>query len=198
MNILYPPNPWCEWCDVWRLTTTPASTSPTLFEQWCGFFYVPHRLQNSRFFFLKKKSVQKSVKRGVRVLRARSVGTSHARRACEAREKSVFLASLPSLTLRFQPRSRPFVWLFALTWIHKNTDCFAVYVPQEPDKCKCCETGPTVFLSLSEKTRKSNRLQMSLQRQHFLLGYFKNLSVCPAGVWTRDRPLSRPEISQLS
>ena len=145
MNILYPPNPWCEWCDVWRLTTTPASTSPTLFEQWCGFFYVPHRLQNSRFFFLKKKSVQKSVKRGVRVLRARSAGTSHARRACEAREKSVFLASLPSLTLRFQPRSRPFVWLFALTWIHKNTDCFAVYVPQEPDKCKCCETGPTVF-----------------------------------------------------
>ena len=44
-------------CDVCRLTTTPGSTSPTLFEQWCGFFYVP----------------------------------------------------------------------------------------QEPDKCKCCETGPTVF-----------------------------------------------------
>ena len=57
MSLLYPPNPWCEWCDVWRLTTTPGSTSPTLFEQWCGFFYVP----------------------------------------------------------------------------------------QEPDKCKCCETGPTVF-----------------------------------------------------
>ena len=57
MSLLYPPNPWCEWCDVWRLTTTPWSTSPTLFEQWCGFFYVP----------------------------------------------------------------------------------------QEPDKCKCCETGPTVF-----------------------------------------------------
>ena len=57
MSLLYQPNPWCEWCDVWRLTTTPRSTSPTLFEQWCGFFYVP----------------------------------------------------------------------------------------QEPDKCKCCETGPTVF-----------------------------------------------------
>ena len=27
--------------DVWRLTTTPGSTSPALFEQWCGFFYVP-------------------------------------------------------------------------------------------------------------------------------------------------------------
>ena len=35
--------------------------------------------------------------------------------------------SLPSLTLRqFQPRSRPFVWLLARTWIRKNTDCFAV------------------------------------------------------------------------
>ena len=41
MCLQYPPNPWCEWCDVWRLTTTPGSTSPTLFEQWCGFFYVP-------------------------------------------------------------------------------------------------------------------------------------------------------------
>ena len=28
--------------------------------------------------------------------------------------------------------------------------------------------GTYGFLSLSEKTRKSNRLQMSLQRQHFL------------------------------
>ena len=30
--------------------------------------------------------------------------------------------------------------------------------------------------SLSEKTRKSNRLQTSLQRQHFLLSYLKTLS----------------------
>ena len=35
--------------------------------------------------------------------------------------------------------------------------------------------------SLSEKTRKSNHLQMSLQRQHFLLSYLKTLSVGPAG-----------------
>ena len=27
--------------DVWRLATPPGSTSPPLFEQWCGFFYVP-------------------------------------------------------------------------------------------------------------------------------------------------------------
>ena len=36
--------------------------------------------------------------------------------------------------------------------------------------------------SLSEKTRKSNRLQMLLQRQHFLLRYLKTLSVGPAWV----------------
>ena len=41
MTLLYPPNPWCEWCDEWRLTTTPGSTSPSVFEHWCGFFYVP-------------------------------------------------------------------------------------------------------------------------------------------------------------
>ena len=27
--------------DVWRLPTSLGSTSNTLFEQWCGFFYVP-------------------------------------------------------------------------------------------------------------------------------------------------------------
>ena len=36
--------------------------------------------------------------------------------------------------------------------------------------------------SLSEKTRKSNHLQMKLQRQHFLLRYLKTLSVGPVGV----------------
>ena len=35
------------------------------------------------------------------------------------------------------------------------------YVPQEPDKWKCCETETYGFSSLSEKTRKYNRLQMS-------------------------------------
>ena len=58
--------------------------------------------------------------------------------------------------------------------------------------------GTYGFSSLSEKTRKSNRLQMSLQRQHFLLRYLKTLSVGPAGVRTRDLPLSRSALSQLS
>ena len=55
------------------------------------------------------KSVKKSVKRGVRVLHARSARASDALRACEARQKKhLFLSSLPSITLRFHPRSRPF------------------------------------------------------------------------------------------
>ena len=55
--------------------------------------------------------------------------------------------------------------------------------------------GTYGFSPLSEKTRKSNRLQMSLQRQLFLLSYLKTLSVGPTGVQTRDLPLSRPALS---
>ena len=40
------------------------------------------------------KSVKKSVKRDVRVLRARSARVSHARRACEAREKKDYPFSI--------------------------------------------------------------------------------------------------------
>ena len=44
--------------------------------------------------------------------------------------------------------------------------------------------------SLSEKTRISNHLQMSLQRQHILLSYFETLSVGP--VWgSNPRPPTR-------
>ena len=52
--------------------------------------------------------------------------------------------------------------------------------------------------SLSEKTRKSNRLQMLLQRQHFLLSYLKTLSVGPAGYRTHDLPHGSPVLNQLS
>ena len=58
--------------------------------------------------------------------------------------------------------------------------------------------GTYGFSSLFEKTRMPNRLQMSLQRQHFLLSYLKTLRVGPAGVWARYLPLSRPLLSQLS
>ena len=44
--------------------------------------------------------------------------------------------------------------------------------------------------SLSEKTRISNHLQMSLQRLHILLSYFKTLSVGP--IWgLNPRPPAR-------
>jgi len=44
--------------------------------------------------------------------------------------------------------------------------------------------------SLSEKTRLSNHLQMSLQRQHILLSYFKTLSVGPV-LGSNPRPPAR-------
>ena len=58
--------------------------------------------------------------------------------------------------------------------------------------------GTYGFSSLSEKTTKSNHLQMSLQRQHFLPGYLKTLSVGPVGVWTCDLPLGRRALSRLN
>ena len=58
--------------------------------------------------------------------------------------------------------------------------------------------GTYGFSSLSEKTRTSDHLKLSLQRQHFLLGYLKTLRVCSARVWTHDLPLSRLALSQLS
>ena len=51
--------------------------------------------------------------------------------------------------------------------------------------------------SLSEKTWKSNHLQLSLQRQHFLLSYLKTLSVGPVEVCTCDLPHSSPVLYQL-
>ena len=58
--------------------------------------------------------------------------------------------------------------------------------------------GTYRFSSLSGKIRKSNRLQILLQGRHFLPSYLKTPSVGPIGVWTRDLPLSRPALSQLS
>ena len=56
---------------------------------------------------------------------------------------------------------------------------------------KVLRDGTYGFSSLSEKTRKSNHLQISLRRQHFLLSYLKTLSVGPA------RPLNpRPPARQ--
>ena len=56
-------------------------------------------------------------------------------------------------------------------------------------KDKVLWDGTKGFSSLFEKTRKSNRSQMSLQGHQFLLS---SSSVGPARVWTCDLPLSRP------
>ena len=64
--------------------------------------------------------------------------------------------------------------------------------------CKGLWDGAYGLSSLSEKTRKSNHLQMLLQRQHFLLSYLKTLSVGPAGVWTYGLQLSTPALILLS
>ena len=63
--------------------------------------------------------------------------------------------------------------------------------------CKGLRDGAYSLSSLSEKTRKSNRFQMLLQRQHFILSYLKTLSVGLAGVWTYGLPLSRPALSPI-
>ena len=48
--------------------------------------------------------------------------------------------------------------------------------------------------SLSEKTRKSDHLQMKL---HFLLSYLKTLSVGPVGV-SKSQPGAQPSEQKLS
>ena len=47
-------------------------------------------------------------------------------------------------------------------------------------------------LSSLKKTKESNHLQMSLQRQNFRLSYLKTLSVGPARVQTLDLPHATP------
>ena len=55
-----------------------------------------------------------------------------------------------------------------------------------------------VYSPYPEKTWNSNHLQMKFQRQHFLLSYFKILSVVPAGVRTRNLPHDSPMLNLLS
>ena len=59
--------------------------------------------------------------------------------------------------------------------------CGFFNVPQIYYMCKGLWDGVYGLSSLSERTRKSNRLQMLLQRQHLFLSYLKTLSVGPAG-----------------
>ena len=71
-------------------------------------------------------------------------------------------------------------------------------VPQIYFMCKGLWDGAYGLSSLTEKTRKSNRLLMLLQRQHFLLSYLKTQSDGPVVVSTHGLPLSRPALILLS
>ena len=67
------------------------------------------------------------------------------------------------------------------------------------NNCEEFWDGTSGLSSFSKKTRKSNFLQMSLQRKHFLLSYLKTLSVGPAGAWTHDHlPHGSLALYQLS
>ena len=63
---------------------------------------------------------------------------------------------------------------------------------------KCCEMWPMVFCPYLRIESLTIILQMSLQKQQFLLSYLKTLSVSPAGVWIHYLPLGTLALSQLS
>ena len=77
--------------------------------------------------------------------------------------------------------------------------CGFFNVPQIYYMCKGLWDGAYGLSSLSEKTRKSNRLQMLYKGSTFSAVIFKKtLGVAPAGVWTYGLPLSRPALIPLS
>ena len=86
-----------------------------------------------------------------------------------------------SLQISHPVQESPFETLFE-QW------CGFFYVPQEPYKWNWCEIRPTVFHPFPRRLKKSNHLQMSLQRHQdsTFSQLFKTLIVGPAGVWTRD------------
>ena len=99
--------------------------------------------------------------------------------------------SLPNPTHKGWPRHqglRPL--LFPLMWVFFKSN--------KNKSVKVLWDGTYGFSSLSEKTRKSNHFQMSLQRLHFLLSHLKTPSVSPAGGWIRDLLVSRPALFLLS
>ena len=76
--------------------------------------------------------------------------------------------------------------------------CGFFYVPQEPDKCKCCETRPTVVRPYPRRLESLTICRCHYKGSTFFSVIVKTLSVGPAGAWTSDLPLNRPVLSQLS
>ena len=63
--------------------------------------------------------------------------------------------------------------------------------------CEELWDGTSGLSTLSEKTRRSNHLQMSLQRKHFLLSYLNPLSVRPGLEPTTSRTVVRHSTNRL-
>ena len=55
-----------------------------------------------------------------------------------------------------------------------SNSCVGSFTSHKNKSVKVLWDGTYNFSSLSEKTRRSNHLQMSLQRQHFLLSFYNN------------------------
>ena len=69
----------------------------------------------------------------------------------------------------------------------KEQQCGFFYIPQESEQWKNCETGPTVFLSLSDKTRTSNHFKCPNNGRIFYSVISRQTpSVDPAGVRARN------------
>ena len=163
--------------DQERLAIPPGCTFPILFERWGGFFYVPQEPDQERF-----------PKRGPKAQALWGEGGGGSRLPQEQARCQLGKCFL-SLKIYLLWKSWPIS-------VSGGSRCGSA----PADEWKRCETGLAYgFSSLSEKTRKSNHLQMSSQKKHFLFSYLKTLSVTgPAGIWTRDVPLSRQALSQLT
>ena len=70
--------------------------------------------------------------------------------------------------------------------LHFSKSAWVLLRPAELWTKKSCETGPTVYRPLTEKTGAFNHLQMYVQRKHFILSYLKTLSVGPDRVRAHD------------
>ena len=96
---------------------------------------------------------------------------------------------------------RPFAYTVAYCW--ELLHCAKFETSQTFSHVQMHETtpnivGPTMLGVVASVCTQLNRLQMSLQRQQFLLSYLMTLNVSPAGVLTRDLPPSRRTLSQLT